>query len=274
VLLRRRSQIVFFFLLASACAVVAESVPFELRGGYLIVARCSAANTPDLTAILDTGVTETVVDIALARRLNLQMHPDSAIFVNGEGSVQAVSIPLVRLGPLEAESIAGIAVDLSGLKTNFGIHPDLLIGMDLLKRSSVTVDYKSRLLTFGPIPPMAHTAPLIEGSRLPLITAAAFGQAVRLQIDTGINGLVLYANRFRMAENSHEIGARLVGVSRTMYVQRTDVDLRIGDCRERQIAASVIENSAVSEFDGLIGAPAFAKRRLAFDFEKMLVAWE
>lgn len=271
----RTSKIVPILLLASACALAAQSVPFELHKGYVIVVKCSAANTPDLTAIIDTGVTETVIDLGLARRLNLTMRSDSATFVNGEGSAWAVSIPSLQLGPLQADALDGIAVDLSGLRASFGVYPDLLIGMDLLRHSNFTIDYQSRLLTFGPVPHLAHVASLVENSRLALIESIVLGRRTNLQLDTGINGLVLYADRFRPAKSSRDVGAHLVGVSRTTRVQSADVDFQLGNWREEHVAASFVENgSAVSEFDGLLGARSFAKHRLAFDFEKMVVAWE
>lgn len=269
------SKVVQVFLLASACTVAAQSVPFQLHSGYLVVVKCSAANTSNLTAIIDTGVTETVIDLGLARRLNLTMRSDSAAFVNGEGSAWAVSIPSLQLGPLQADALDGIAVDLSGLRANFGVHPDLLIGMDLLRHSNFTIDYQSRLLTFGPVPHLAHVASLVENTRLALIESIVLGRRTNLQLDTGINGLVLYTDRFRLAESSRDAGAHLVGISRTTSVQSGDVDFQLGNWREGHVAASFIENvSAVTEFDGLLGARAFARHRLAFDFEKMVVAWE
>ena len=273
--MRQTSKVVQILLLASACTVAAQSVPFQLHSGYLIVAKCSAANISDLTAIIDTGVTETVIDLGLARRLNLTMRPDSAIFVNGEGFAQAVSIPSVHLGPLQADPLDGIAVDLSGLRTNLGVHPDLLIGMDLLRRSNFTIDYQSRLLTFGPVPHLAHVARLAENARLALIESTVLGRTTHLQLDTGINGLTLYTDWSGLAESFRDIGAHLVGVSRTTNVRSAEVDLQLGNWRESHVTASLVDNgSAVSEFDGLLGARAFAKHRLAFDFEKMVVAWE
>lgn len=273
--MRRISRIILAFIaLLSTCVLAGQSVPFQLRNGYLITAKCSAANT-DLIAVIDTGVSETVIDIGLARRLHLPMHTDSAVFLATEETVQAVSIPSVHFGPLQAESLAGIAVDLSKLSRDFGFHADLLIGMDLLRRSDFTIDYKSRLLTFGPVPSMAYVAPLSQNARLPLIASTVSGRKMRLQIDTGFNGLLLYADPFRLAQVSNEIGTHLVGVAQTTSVRGADLDIQLGNCHERKMAASFVENgSAVTEFDGLLGARAFAKHRLTFDFEKMVVAWE
>ena len=98
---------------------------------------------------------------------------------------------------------------------------------------------------------------------------------MRLQIDTGLNGLVFYGDRFGFAQTSHELGAHLVGVSQAIDVQGANVDLRLGDWREKHITASIIPNSsAITEFDGLLGARAFARHRFAFDFDRMIVAWD
>jgi predicted aspartyl protease len=260
--------------LLSTCALAGENVPFQLRNGYLIVAKCSVADT-DLIAVIDTGVSETVIDIGLARRLHLPMHHDSAVFLTSEGAVQAVSIPSLHFGPLQAESLAGIAVDLSKLNRDFGFHADLLIGMDLLRRSDFTIDYKSRLLTFGSVPPMPHVAPLSQNARLALIASIVSGRKMHLQVDTGFNGLLVYADHFRLAEVSNEIGTHLVGVAQTTSVRSGDLDIQLANCRKKKMAASFVENSSgISEFDGVLGARTFAKHRVGFDFERMVLAWE
>jgi predicted aspartyl protease len=230
---------------------------------------------PDLTAVIDTGVSETAIDLRLARRLGLSMSSDSADFVTGRGVVQGVSIPDLRLGPLQIDSLSGIAVDLSGMERDFGIRPDLLIGMDLLHRANFTIDYKAQQLTFGAVSSLAHKAQLLLDSRFALVEAMVERKTVRLQIDTGLNGFLIYANRAPIRAELQEIGAHIISITQSLRVQTADVSLEIGDWHMRNMAVSVIERgSAPTHFDGLLGGRALAHRKLAFDFDRMMVWWE
>lgn len=260
-----------------ACSILASSqtLPFKLHDGYLVVAKCSAAGRPELTAIIDTGVSETVIEVALARNLGLELHSDKAVFVDKEAAVWAVSIPQVQLGPIQVDSLAGIAVDLSGLKGRLGIHPDLLIGMDLLHHSSFTIDYKLRLLTFGTAPVLAHDAKLRPDLRFVLVDSTTSGKALRLQIDTGLNGILLYATRLGIGSNALRAGAHMMGVSASSPVQQVAAEVRIGSWRSRGTPISVLDGDpAQGYFDGMLGARALTSRRIAFDFENGIVSWD
>src|SRR5262249_26757048 len=163
----------------------------------------------DLTAIIDTGASETVLDIALARKLRLALEPDSATFISHQAKVWAVTIPALELGPIRADHLPGIAADLSSLTAELGFRPQVVIGMDVLHRSSFMIDYQSHRLVFlletqfqvpqGAVPQLAHSAPLISdnslsgaGRRFAVIEASIAGQTVRLQVDSGFEGLLLY----------------------------------------------------------------------------------
>src|SRR5262249_2921890 len=146
-------------------------VPFQLHRGHIIVAKCSIGGLNDLTAIIDTGASETVLDIAWARKLRLAFEPDSATFISHQAKVWAVTIPALELGPIRADHLPGIAADLSSLRAELGFRPQVVIGMDVLHRSSFVIDYQSHRLVFflepqfqvpqGAVPKLAHSAALI-----------------------------------------------------------------------------------------------------------------
>lgn len=271
--MRRKITVVLF--LTCSIAALSQTLPFKLHDGYVIVAKCSAAGRPDLTAIIDTGVSETVIDVALARTLGLALHSDQAVFVDKEAAVWAVSIPQVQLGPVTADSLAGIAADLSRLKETFGIHPDLLIGMDLLHRSSFIVDYKLRLLTFGSASALVHEAKLSEDSRFVLVDSTISGKTLRLQVDTGLNGILLYAKRLSLESPAFRAGAHMMGVSASSAVREVDAEVRIGSWRSRGTPISLLDGEpAQGYFDGMLGARTLTSRRIAFDFERGMVYWD
>jgi len=243
----------------------------------LIVVSCSVGSLANLTCIVDTGATETVVDTSIAKSLSLAARPDRATFLTQEVAVSAVSIPSLQLGPLRIENLPGLATDLSTLTPQLGIRPDILVGMDVLDRTNFLIDYQARQLTFAPAQqPLAHTASLIHKQRFALVESFVTGRRVLLQVDTGFPGLLLYEASAGNFAGPGGLEGRVESLSHTFVAShRGRQEVRIGDWRSSHLDLSVIEadqNSLV--FDGLLGPQALHARRIAFDFENNLVSWE
>ena len=256
------------------------AVPFKLLRGHLIVVKCSVGGLPDLTAIIDTGASETVLDIALARRLSLETRPDSATFIVHQAKVWAVAIPELRLGPLKAERLEGIATDLSSLTAEFGIGPQVLISMDLLRRTNFVIDYKARRLTFGSAPPLSHSAPLVpdeSNPRLAVIQSTIMGRTLRLQVDSGFDGLLVYRTRLNTPAAFAGGESHIANVAQPLLAHSFDApDVQIGNWRSRHPQVSVVDSAPPESagFDGLIGTAFLSKARVAFDFENGMIYWE
>ena len=255
-------------------AASAQSVDFKLRNNYLIVTKCSIADRQDLVAVIDTGATETAVDTKLAKRLRLPLRADTATFGTGDAAVSAVSIPDLTLGPVHVTELSGIAVDASLVERQLGVHADIIIGMDVLERSSLLIDYKAKTITFGDTPHLAHTSQLIEGKHLALVPVLVDNHKLVLQVDTGLNGILIYGARIPMASRSlNSTSNTLIGGA---SVQTASMDLRIGDWEQRQATIAVTNDQPndLPPFDGLLGPVAIGAHRLAFDWRKGTMSWE
>lgn len=254
----------------------AQAVPFRLQRGYLIVVKCSIGGFPDLTGIVDTGVTESAIDKSLVERLALETRDDRATFLTREAPVWAVTIPSVQLGPLRTGPLAGIATDLSVLTRQFGIRPDILIGMDVLHRTNFLIDYKARQLIFTAVPSLAHAAPLLHDQRLALVEALVMGKRMVLQVDTGFQGLLLYGERPGTFGVRASRANQIVTPAHTLLAASLSAaEVRIGNWRTSSLEASVIDASLeLAGFDGLIGPQALSAHRLAFDFENNQLSWD
>jgi hypothetical protein len=269
-------------------------VPFQLHRGNIIVAKCSAGGLKDLTAIIDTGASETVLDIALARKLRLALEPDSATFINQRAKVWAVTIPAFELGPTHVDRLEGIAADLSSLTAVLGIRPQVLIGMDVLRRSSFLIDYQSHRLIFGPSARLAHSMPLLPSGdsnlRFAVIESTILGYRVRLQVDTGFENVLVYQGRVPGLDRgglsgaasfrgfaSRQEDARIVNAAQSLTAYSfASVDVQIGEWHVPHAQISVIDGPAPesAEFDGLVGAALLSRQRVAFDFEHGIISWE
>ena len=268
-------RLLFVWLSLSVCTG-AQTVPFELHHGFLIVSRCSVGDLRNLTAVVDTGVTETTLDLRIAKRLALAMRREDAIVGTRSAAVQAVSIPKIQFGPLHAEKLAGIAADLSSLTYEMGIRPDLLVGMDLLQLSKFVIDYKAKTMVFGELPLLKYSAPILAESRLLLLDAVVDGKSLRFQIDTGFNAILVYGGRLRSPPleglDSRNSAFGIPLKARPSYIR----ELKIGTWRAKGITAYVTDEAPSGDpgFDGLLGPAALGVRRLAFDFENHTVAWQ
>lgn len=255
------------------------SIPFALRHGHLIVTKCTVGSLSDLTAVIDTGVSETVLDLDVVKRLQLETHDASATFLIREVKVREIAIPDLQLGPLRTERLDGIAVDLSPLTVQFGFRPQVLIGMDLLRQANLTIDYRARQLLIGAVLPLRHSTRMLSspGSRFAVIEARITGKRMRLQVDSGFNGLLLYsgATSANMKLVSRE--SRIANPAQTLLARScASSDFEIGDWRPASVQLAVVDGAPPESagFDGLIGTTFLSNRRIAFDFDNGLIHWE
>jgi len=263
-----------FLLITLSLTASAQSVDFKLHSNYLILTKCSIADSRDLFAFIDTGATETAIDAKLAKRLQLPLTADTATFGTGQAAVSAVSIPELILGPLHVTELSGIAVDASRIERQLGVHADLIIGMDVLERSSLLIDYKARTITFGVATHLLHTSPLIVEKHLVLVPVLIGNRKLLLQLDTGLNGILLYGSRFQTAHRSlNSTSTTLIGGG---SVQTVSASLRIGDWKQRQATVAITDDQSnvAPPFDGLLGPVAIGAHRIAFDWSKGTMSWE
>jgi predicted aspartyl protease len=276
---KRAILFVFISLGGSTGCLASDSViSFKLYRGYLILAKCSVANQPDLSAIIDTGTTETILDLQVVRRLSLETRADAATALTKDTAVQGVSIPDLQFGPVRIAKLEGISMDLTFVSRELGIHPDVVIGMDVLHRANFVIDYKTQVITFGSSPALAHGSPLAPGLRFALIDSNVLGRHLRLQVDTGFNGLLLYG---RCIEESALIpvgtGARVSGVSRASSARTVESqEVRVGNWHASRVLVAVMDDAptAFAEFAGLLGPRLLSTRRVAFDFDHRMLYWD
>jgi predicted aspartyl protease len=262
--------------LAASPAKSQDALPFRLFRGYLVLVPCSVAGHSNLTAVVDTGTTETVLSLDLARQLSLPTRPDSATSLNAEAAASAVSIPDLQVGSLKFKQLDGIAMDLSQIAAQLGIRPDLILGMDALASQSFTIDYLSRVVRFGPAPSFANTAPLLRRDRFLVVETRVVDQSVALKLDTGFNGLLLYANRVGTVPR-HVATAQISGVGQASEVRSfSSWSIQLGNWRSTLLAVAVLQRGPrdLSLYDGLLGPSALGAKRICFDFDNRVFSWE
>jgi predicted aspartyl protease len=160
-----------------------------------VVAKGSVGSLDNLTFLVDTGTSRTLIDSRIAKQLQLTGVAHKLTAFDHEIEVRLVELPDLRLGAIHAQAPAVIVMDLAGVAQRFGLHADVVVGMDILRLGSFSIDYSSRRIWFGDSGPAASALPLEPSPPYLIVKARLDDLPVHLMIDTGCEGIVLFANR-------------------------------------------------------------------------------
>lgn len=176
--------------------VEARWVPFDLTAGNQIRFSLEIDGHP-ASAILDTGVSHSVVSPAFARRAGLKVDMGGmARAIGGDVAYGWAASQSLRIGGLSRTGGRFAVVGLPGAATGTGAPVDAMVGADILSCCALDIDYdrhQFRLLRSGRLPFAGVRVPLrlVTGTNMYLAEAALSGQRVRgVLIDTGDGGAV------------------------------------------------------------------------------------
>lgn len=252
-------------------------IPIHLDDNLVIV-KAIVAGQRNVNMILDTGTSPSSITKALADTLKLPRDVTALRSLNGTIRAESVVLPAVDFGPLHTAPLRVIVQDLSFVERNLGIRLGGIIGLDILTKSSFTIDYQRKSITFGALPPGLKTVAFAATSPSLTVYAKIDGQKVRLLIDSGTEGLVLYRNRVTAMpaaphfDRSASIST-ISGSNRLSWL-KTRVSIGEEDLGKREIAIADIDSNFGDEFDGLMGFAQMGFHRVGFDFENGRFGWD
>lgn len=248
-----------------------DQLRFRLRDGYQVIAQGAIGPLDRLNLLIDTGSIPSMVDGRIAEKLRVEItEAESAVF-DRKIPVLSTILSDVRVGPIVVNTVLASVGDLSYLGDP---HVDAIIGLDVLTRSSFSIDYDHRLLTFGTIAagdPYAH----LDGV-LPFLTVqvSCGGYRFRLLVDTGSRHIVLFERRVSdrvsyVRVPGDKLLYHMAGTSRLQRVLLSR--LEIGSLTIPRIEG-LVSNADVHHYppdiDGILGVRAIVSRRVDFDFEQ------
>src|SRR6266699_287830 len=175
-------------------------IPFQLYNDNLIIVKATIGTVKNVNMILDTGTSPSAISQELADRMKLRGETESLQTLNGTIQTQSLILPSIQIGPLTASLIRVVVQDLSFMERSLGISLGGIAGLDILSTGNFTIDYRRRKIVFGPIAASEKTVRF--ESQLPFLTVRANikGQEVRLLVDSGTWGLLVYRNRLLTAQ--------------------------------------------------------------------------
>lgn len=253
-------------------------VPFQLYNDNLIIVKATIGTVKNVNMILDTGTSPSAISQELADRLKLRGKTESLQTLNGTIQTQSLSLPSIQIGPLAASPIRVVVQDLSFMERSLGISLGGIAGLDILSSGSFTIDYRRRKVVFGPIAASAKAIRFETQKPFLTVKAKIEGHEVRLLIDSGTWGLLVYRNRLRTAQEQVRFDpiasiSTAGGMTHVRWL-RAVVSLGSDNLGSRNVAIADVDSDLQNDFDGLLGFAKMGFRKVSFDFENGLFGWD
>src|SRR5437879_3948413 len=256
-------------------AVHAE-VPFRLYADFMIVVRGSVGELQKLNFIIDTGASQSVVDDCLARKLRLPRSPRK-IFVFGRTVVaEEAALPSLQLGSLYVAPLPVVVRDLSYFQDVLSVQVDVIVRIDILSRSSFTVDYEARKLILGPVERLSNSVHCDPRFPYPTVSLRIENRMVRVFVDTGARDLALFESQTVGAWPGVQVVGQEIRTSMAGQVVMKRAafhELTLGTTHWARREGFFTE-TASNLFHGLLGPRWLGAKRIGFDLEHKVISWE
>jgi hypothetical protein len=249
---------------------VAE-VPFELYQHHLIVTKGSIGAVNGLSLLIDTGTIPSMVDGRIARKLHVQAGPSVLVAFGQSVAIRSTVLNGFRIGARQPSAVPAGVDDLSYLE---GVRIDAIVGLDVLARTSFSIDYRTHVLRFSPGGREESVAPLELAWPFLTVQMTIGGQQVRLLVDTGSSDLVLFKSRMPAAlSRAPWRGDKTVQyASGAARLQRLDLrQVRLGARVWDKLTAWALDrvlDGYPPSIDGVLGVLALECQRVHFDFKR------
>lgn len=257
---------------------VSMKLPVRLYGGYLVIAEGSIGNVHKLNFLVDTGASPSVIDEKIAHDLKLAEQIERVNLWNKSVQAQQVVVPSLRLGPVCVESIPVLAEDLSFLQKALGFKVHAIVGMDVLRKSSFTINYKAKEMLFGIPENLTHSVPFETDTPVVTVRMGFQDRRLRMVVDSGGPDLTLFRSRVSEPIGLQTLGTETVADAGGTF-ERTKVripELRLGNETIGSQTAFLADDrkDEGDDFDGVLGVRGLQFRKLAFNFETRRFSWD
>ena len=127
-----------------------SEVPFRLYKDYLILMKGSIGSLQDLTFLIDTGATTTVLSPHIASKLKLKQKSGKAAAYGKPVSIKSAIVRRLSLGSVLFHAIPVVIPGAFSMPSDLQLV-DAIVGLNVLKRTNFSIDYESKKIRFGPV---------------------------------------------------------------------------------------------------------------------------
>lgn len=254
-----------------------EELPLQLLNNHIIVVQGLLNGQPS-KFVIDTGARPTAIDSATAERLRLppsELRSGTVDVVGGRVPAYFAVLSDVDLGPIHVNLLPVVVTSLSWIRQQTGVDVDAVVGWDVLAKSAVQIDYRAKRISFGPVRVRGTRVPLVEDRGMPTVEASLDGTKIRLLLDTGGSGIVLFPALLSKTMNRASVGttARLNNLAGEEDLQQIRLkNLTIGAADMSGRMALIAGDPKCCTFQGILGISALQFDRVTFDSHRGLVA--
>jgi hypothetical protein len=254
---------------------ITGSVPFRIHE-HLIIVQASIGNLRSLNFALDTGSTYTVLSKGLGRRLGLRGETVKVSAFGREVKMKKVFLEVLALSQVKFERIEARLCDMPKVD---GLRLDGLIGLNVLRRTTVTLDFETGDLILGHTRQLPNTTRFYAGLTFIPVTMTVEGKALRLALDTAACGLVLYdgavKDKFKI-HHTHRFEHRDQVGGRVKMEEILLTDVALGGSLWVELPAYLMnrKQSGTENVMGNLGVISLGLKALQFDFETGQLGWE
>lgn len=250
------------------------SISVAVYHGFLVVAEGQfGGELAHRNFIIDTGTSPSIVNIGVARHLGLPLSQAKLSAIGRQSETFAATVPQIRLGPLQADSVPVLVTDLSPVERDLNLPIAGILGMDVLARISFRLDYGNQLMEFGEIDPVGISVSLSTSADLPIAEVKVGGKVLHLLVDTGADRLVLFGARSAAEFSPNTSNSLLQGKSVASAVPVravSSLEFELSGEHFHQNAYFVPE-SEEPLFDGLLSVRSLGIRVLSVDANRRVV---
>ena len=255
-----------------------DTIPFEIYAGYLLVVHGSLGSLSNLRFAVDTGCTHSLIDRKLARRLGLSGHAGTVFNFGRSVPVEWVDVLGVQVGPLRMNRTPMIVGDLAYSRA-FATQVDVILGLDLLRIKNLSIDYRSKRIQMGMLGTSEFRVPMNNGPLFVSVELQVRDRPIRVLIDTGMRGMLLYQDRvgaeIREAKSTAALDAFSVGgAMRVREAIAPRIKLGGTDLERTVFLMNGPAPTTLPQIDGYLGTSKLNARRIDFDFRNNTLGWD
>lgn len=219
-----------------------------------------------------------IVDSRIADGLKLNYQTTQTFNFDRTLTWRQATFPEIRFGPIRATNTVMLVGHLADY-SEFNRNVDAIIGVDLLKLSNFTVDFDTHKVifrSFNQAIPAGAGEPL---SNCIFLEIRVRDQPIRLIVDTGFPGILLFEERLIRNVPSLEVPEKHVKVilgDRLHAKQATLRGIAIGSSR-RDVTVLLAKSPSADVLPGIVGVagiPALNAHRVNFNFVNGTLSWE
>ena len=264
-----------------------RTTSFDLHKDVIFV-KASIGNSEPLDMALDSGSVRTTLDEAVAKRLGLDLSMKAlSSGARGMQEISAIKDQTLRFCGVEVTEPVMLAYPLDFLSKRLGRRVDGIIGVELLRKYVVEIDYPTRQVRVFTPEAFTYAGPgevllVTYDRRLPLVAGSVtpYGRdpiPVRLQVDTG--GARDHVVFWKGFVEKHDLlaGARgltevqITGFTGTTTQKQGRVQaIQIGKIMvtEPEVVLSNSQYGDPNVFDGNLGSGFLNQFKLIFDLPR------